>query len=62
MSNHRFFQLHNLVDSCEAQARINFRCAKRADSINNRGASAYFRARGTKFLRVAQIAALRAGL
>lgn len=62
MTNHRFFQLAELVDSCEAQARINFRCATKADSIKNRGAATYFRARATKFLRVAQIAAIRAGL
>jgi hypothetical protein len=62
MSNHRFFQLANLVDTCEADARLNFRAAKSADSIKNRTAAAYFRARATKALRVAQIAALRAGL
>ena len=62
VSLHRFIQLAGLVDACEADARLNFRCAKRADSINNRGAADYFRARATKALRVAQIAALRAGL
>jgi hypothetical protein len=62
MTLSRFLQLYELVDACEAQARVNFRCATRADSINNRGAARYFRARATKCLRVAQIAALRAGL
>lgn len=62
MTTHRFLQLANLVDTCEADARINFRCATRADSIRNRSAAAYFRARATKALRVANIAALRAGL
>lgn len=62
MSLTRFLQLHELVDSCESKARIHFRCASKADAIKNRGAAAYFRARGTKFLRVAQLAALRAGL
>jgi hypothetical protein len=62
MTTHRFLQLHNLVDSCEADARLNFRCAKRADSINNRSAAAFFRARATKALRVANRAALKAGL
>lgn len=62
MSNNRFLQLHNLVDICEADARLNFRCAKRADSINNRSAAAFFRARATKALRVANRAALKAGL
>jgi hypothetical protein len=62
MTLSRFLQLYELVDSCEAQARVNFRCATRADAIKNRGAARYFRARATKYLRVAQIAALRAGL
>jgi hypothetical protein len=59
MTTHRFLQLHNLIDICESDARVNFRCAKAADSIRNRSAAAYFRARATKALRVAQIAALR---
>lgn len=58
----RFLQLRELADSCEAKARVHFRCASKADTIKNRGAATYFRARATKFLRVAQIAALRAGL
>ena len=62
LSTHRFFQLSSLVDTCESNARINFRCAKRADSIKNRSAAAYFRAAATKNLRVAQIAALHAEL
>jgi hypothetical protein len=62
MSNHRFFQLAQLIDTCEADARVNFRCAKNARSINNRSAERFFFARATKALRVAQIAALRAGV
>lgn len=62
ISTHRFLQLFTLVDILEAKARVYFRCASRADSIKNRGAARYFRERGTKCLRVAQIAALRAGL
>jgi hypothetical protein len=62
ISNHRFFQLYNLVDILHADARVNFRCAKKADSINNRGAATFFRARATKAIRVATIAALKAGL
>ena len=61
MSTHRFFQIYQLIDKCEADARINWRCAKRADSINNRSAAAYFRARATKATRVATLAALRIG-
>ncbi len=62
VSVHRFFQLSNLVDILEADARLNFRCAQRADSIKNRSAAAFFRARATKALRVAQLAALKAGI
>ena len=62
ISLHRELQLFNLVDICEADARVNFRCAKRADSINNRSAAAFFRARATKALRVAARAALKAGV
>ena len=62
MTTHRFLQIVNLVDHLEADARVNFRCAKNADSIRNRSAAAFFRARATKALRVAQIAALKAGL
>lgn len=62
MTTHRFLQLANLVDTCESNARVAFRCAKRADAIRNRAAAAHFRARATKNLRVAQVAALRAGL
>lgn len=62
ISLHRELQLINLVDILHADARINFRCAKKADSINNRGAATFFRARATKALRVATRAALRAQL
>lgn len=62
MTLHRELQLFSLIDTCEADARLNFRCAKRADSINNRSAAALFRARATKALRVAQIATLKAGV
>ena len=62
VSLHRELQLFNLVDACEADARINFRCAKRADFINNRSAAAFFRARATKALRVASRASLKAGV
>lgn len=62
ISTHRFLQLFTLVDVLEAKARTYFRCASRADSIKNGAAARHFRARGTKCLRVAQIAALRAGL
>lgn len=62
ISTRRFFQLNEVVDACEAQARVHFRCATKADKIGNRGAAIYFRARATKFLRVATRAALKAGL
>ena len=62
ITNHRFFQLANLVDICEAEARVNWRCAIKADSINNRSAAAFFRARATKLTRVATRAALKADL
>lgn len=62
ISTHRFIQLVNLVDICEAEARVNFRCATKADAIKNRSAAAYFRARATKLLRVANVVALRAGM
>lgn len=61
-STHRFLQLCSLVDTCEADARVNWRCARHADQIRNRSAAAFFRARATKALRVAAIAALRAGI
>ena len=62
MTNHRFFQLTNLINILEADARLNFRCAKRAQSINNRSAYAHFFARATKALRVASIATVQAGV
>jgi hypothetical protein len=62
MSNHRFFQLTNLIDTCEADARVNFRCAKNARLINNKSAERFFFARATKALRVAAIATVRAGV
>lgn len=62
ISLHRELQLVNLVDILEADARVNFRCAKKADSINNRSAAAYFRARATKALRVAARASIKAGM
>lgn len=60
-SLHRELQLARLAEVCEADARLNFRCAKRADSIKNRSAAAHFRARATKSLRIATLAGLRAG-
>ena len=62
ISIHRELQLFNLMDSCEADARLNFRCAKRANSINNRSAAAFFFARATKALRVAYRAGIKAGV
>lgn len=62
ISTHRFLQLNEVVDACEAKARVHFRCATKADKIGNRGAATYFRARATKFLRVAARAALKAGM
>lgn len=62
LSTHRFVQLQVLVDILEAKARVYWRCATKADKIQNRSAAAHFRIRATRCLRVAQIAALRAGL
>jgi len=61
LSVHRELQLANLVYACECEARVYFRCAKKADTIRNRSAAAYFREKGTKALRIAQHAALRVG-
>lgn len=61
-SFHRELQLLNLVDICESIARVSFRCAKKADQISDRPAAAHFRARGTKALRIATIAALKTGM
>jgi hypothetical protein len=61
LSTHRHLQLAQVMDACEAIARINFRCARHADFIRNRSAAALFRARATKALRVANLAALRIG-
>lgn len=62
LSLHRELQLGSLVYSCECQARVLFRCAANAASINNRTAQAHFKAKATQALRIAQRAALRMGL
>lgn len=59
LSTKRLLQVHVLGDDMSSRARVSFRAADKAWSINNLKAADYFSIRGDRFQRIADACARR---